>query len=85
MAGVLLCRQEVAEFVPDHRDDGSPCIAIILQGPPVPVLPRLVRPFQGWRYLTPADAPVDLGLQPDAGGDVLPASLRRELAALCLL
>lgn len=85
MGGVLLCRQLVAEFVPDFRDDGTPCIAVILSGPPVPVLPRLVRAFQGWRYLTPADAPADLGTQPETRGDVLPVALRRELAALCLL
>nr|WP_321983881.1 DUF1489 domain-containing protein [uncultured Lichenicoccus sp.] len=85
MGGVLLCRQPVAEFVPDRRDDGSACIAVILEGPPVPVLPRLVRAFQGWRYLTPTDAPADLGAQPEARGDVLPVALRRELVALCLL
>lgn len=40
------------------------------------------RPFQGWRYLTPADAPADLG-----SGDAasLPPALRRELADLGLL
>ncbi|WP_428378210.1 DUF1489 family protein [Lichenicoccus sp.] len=85
MSGVLLCRQLVAGMVPDRRDDGSACIAIILAGPPVPVLPRLVRAFQGWRYLASDDAPADLGARPDAKGDVLPVALQRELAALCLL
>ena len=85
MSGVMLCRQRVADFVPDCRDDGSPCIAILLSGAPVPVLPRLVRAFQGWRYLTAGDAPADLEAQPDAKGDILPPALRRELAALCLL
>ncbi len=84
-AGVLLCRQRVAAITEDRRDDGAPCTAIVLDGAPVAVVPRLVRAFQGWRYLTPADAPDDLGSLPEAAGDVLPAALRRELAALCLL
>ncbi len=84
-AGVLLCRQPVIGIVTDRRDDGTPCTAMILDNPIVPVVPRLVRAFQGWRYLTPADAPDDLDLLSEPGGDALPPALRRELAALCLL
>ncbi len=85
MSGVLLCRQQVAGISTDRRDDGTPCTAIILDGPPVAVVPRMVRPFQGWRYLTPADAPDDLDRMTQAAGDPLPPALRRALAALCLL
>jgi hypothetical protein len=48
-----------------------------------PVLPRPYRPFQGWRYLAPADAPPDLR----GRGDVaeMPEELRRELTGLGLL
>ena len=84
MSGVMLCRQHVVEIVTDLRDDGSPCTAIVL-GPPVSVTPRVIRPFQGWRYLAPADAPDDLGSLLPATGDEIPPRLRRELAALCLL
>lgn len=84
-AGVLLCRQPVVEIITDRRDDGTPCTAMILDNPIVAVVPRMVRAFQGWRYLTPADAPEDLDRLAEAGGDVLPPALRRELAALCLL
>jgi len=45
-----------------------------------------MRPFQGWRYLDPKDAPPDLGQS--AGGDGiadLPPHLRRELAELALI
>lgn len=85
MSGVLMCRQPVVGIVTDCRDDGTRCTAMVLDNPAVAVVPRLVRAFQGWRYLTPADAPDDLDGLPDAGGDVLPPALRRELAALCLL
>ncbi len=85
MSGVLLCRQRVTDIVSDVRDDGTPCTAIVLELPVIAVVPRAVRAFQGWRYLTPSDAPDDLGQRADAHGDVLPPALRRELAALCLL
>jgi hypothetical protein len=85
MSGVLLCRQRVVEILPDFRDDGTPCTAVVLQKPAIAVMPRMIRPFQGWRYLIPADAPDDLAATGAAGGDELPPVLRRELAALCLL
>ena len=85
MAGVLLCRQRVADIVNDQRDDGTPCTGIVLDSPVITVVPRLVRAFQGWRYLTPADAPDDHDPLSGIRGDVMPVALRRELAALCLL
>ena len=85
MAGVLLCRQRVVDIVSDHRDDGTPCTGIVLDRPVTAVMPRMIRAFQGWRYLTPADAPDDLGSLSQLCGDALPPALRRELAALCLL
>ncbi len=83
-AGMLLCRQRIRGIVPDQRDDGMACTAVILDAPMIAVLPRAVRPFQGWRYLSPADAPTDLAGN-EAVGDELPVKLRRELLALCLI
>ncbi|MCQ8239266.1 DUF1489 family protein [Rhizosaccharibacter radicis] len=86
IGGLLLCRQEIAAIVEDKRDDGTPCTGVRLHPPVIPVTPRAVRPFQGWRYLTVADAPSDLARGNAARGDeVLPPRLRRELVALCLL
>jgi hypothetical protein len=50
----------------------------------IPVEPRPFRPFQGWRYLQPKDAPRDIGQH---GGDLaeMPEEMRRELAGLGLL
>lgn len=83
-AGMLLCRQEIHDIVQDQRDDGTPCTGVVLHASIVPVVPRTVRAFQGWRYLTEPDAPVDLTGNA-ATGDELPIALRRELLALCLL
>jgi hypothetical protein len=42
------------------------------------------RAFQGWRYLTPDDAPAALGRGDKALAD-LPPKMRRELAELGLI
>jgi hypothetical protein len=43
-----------------------------------------VKAFQGWRYLTPADAPPDLTKSAERG-DAMPDEMRRALASLALL
>ncbi len=80
---ILTARQRVLDIAEGRRDDGTSCADLILDPALVPVRARLMRPFQGWRYLPAADAPPDLE-QPGAGAD-LPDKLRRELAALALL
>ena len=57
---------------------------IVLSGELVPVEPRRLRPFQGWRYLPVADAPRDLASF-GSGMRSLPADLARDLAVLGLL
>jgi hypothetical protein len=44
---------------------------------------RSHRPFQGWRYLDPGDAPPDLRIP--KGGKGLPEALQAELVSLGLL
>jgi hypothetical protein len=86
ISGSLLARQRILDIRDDERDDKTPCAALILDPDVVPLAGRPTRPFQGWRYLDPADAPPDL---PDIGAivgiDRLPATLRQELRTLCLL
>lgn len=86
IAGSLLARQRIRDIIDDQRDDGTPCSAILLDPRVVPLAGRPTRPFQGWRYLEPADAPPDL---PDLGTvvglDGLPPAMQQELRALCLL
>jgi hypothetical protein len=84
--GSLLARQRIIDIIEDSRDDGSTCAGLVLHPDLVPLAGRPTKPFQGWRYLLPADAPPDLAHAPTVKGEAaLPPALRHELQALCLL
>ena len=82
--GQLACRQRLVDIRPFTDAGGIGRCRLVLEPSVFPVRPRPYRPFQGWRYLEPDDAPPDLE---DGTGDVsiLPEPLRRELVALGLL
>jgi hypothetical protein len=83
--GVIQVRQRILELREGRKADGSKCCLFILDPELTAVRPTPRRAFQGWRYLDPTDAPPDL--QGSAGGELseMPASMRRELAELCVL
>ncbi len=86
VSGTMLVRQRVLDIVEDTRPDGTGCTALVLDAELVPLVGRVTKAFQGWRYLKAEDAPADMR---DAGpvlglGD-LPPELQRELRALCLI
>lgn len=86
IAGAMVVRQPILDIIEDRRDDGGACAGIILQARLVPVEGRLMKPFQGWRYLNAPDAPADLTDSPKPrGGQALPPELIRVLRELCLL
>jgi hypothetical protein len=93
IGGAIAVRQRVAAIVEDTWDDGTRCAGLVLDPTLVPVRGRVVRPFQGWRYLEPADAPPDLvgpgGLagmaEAQADFEAMPDAMQRELRALGLL
>ncbi|QDH16541.1 DUF1489 family protein [Swingsia samuiensis] len=88
MNGMVLCRQPIIGLEPYQRDDGTTGTLIIVIDDIIPVHPRTMRPFQGWRYLTPQDAPEDLtgtNTSHDNGIASLPPHLRKELAELALI
>jgi hypothetical protein len=86
IAGTMMARQRIVDIIEDQRDDLTPCTSLILDPEIVPLAGRPTRPFQGWRYLEPDDAPPDLrALGAILGLDTLPALLQQELRALCLL
>ncbi|WP_179378774.1 DUF1489 family protein [Jannaschia marina] len=57
--GVIQCRQPILRLDEVTGADGIPRCAIVLRPGPIPVVPTPKRPFQGWRYLRPDDAPRD--------------------------
>lgn len=86
IAGAMIVRQRVLAVEPDHWEDGSACAALVLDAKLVPLLGRPTKPFQGWRYLLPDQAPPDLRAGPPAKGETeLPPELREELRSLGLL
>lgn len=85
LGGLIICRQPVAGFRSFTRPDGQQGTHILVTDDIIPVQPRAMRPFQGWRYLKSTDAPPDLGAQESSGIERLPAHLRRELTSLGLI
>jgi hypothetical protein len=86
ICGFMQARQRVLDVVEDHWSDGTSCAGLVLDPKLKPLVGRPTKPFQGWRYLTPEDAPPDLLLRPPVVGEAeLPPVLRRELRALCLI
>ena len=82
--GELACRERIVDIRPFVDKEGIKRCRLVLDGKVVPVEPRPVRAFQGWRYLAAKDAPADLkrGTKSVAR---LPEELRRELRSLGLL
>lgn len=83
IAGVIRCRQPILRLAEAVDDQGLGCCDIIMSPEMVRVVPRPKRPFQGWRYLDPKDAPSDVG----RGGfkDEGSAELALELSRLGLI
>src|SRR5215470_1386699 len=58
--GEVLCRQRLIDVRPYVDKGGVGRCQLVLASKVVPVKPRPWRAFQGWRYLEPKDAPLDL-------------------------
>lgn len=75
--GMMQARQRILELREVRGDDGVRRCGIVLDPKVVRVEPVRKRPFQGWRYLSPADAPADL-----SGSRVSELPLPPELARI---
>jgi hypothetical protein len=80
--GLVLVRQRVVGLEPRTGADGIRRCGLRLDPELVRTAPQPRRPFQGWRYLRPEDAPQDL--PPGLGGDLSP-ELMAELAEVGVL
>lgn len=81
--GAVQGRQRLIDIEQYVDREGVRRCHILLEPTLVPVRPRPCRAFQGWRYLSPADAPADLVI--DSGTAAAPPEMRRELLELCLI
>jgi len=82
--GQIAARQRLVEIAPFVDAEGVSRCRLWVDAQVVKVVPRPMRPFQGWRYLRDEDAPPDLTT---AGADIalMPEAMRRELGQLGLL
>jgi hypothetical protein len=79
--GYVACRQRIVELKSVTKN-GTPHCGIVYDPKLIPTARRFHRPFQGWRYLDPKDAPPDAR---ELKGKNLPEALKIELADLGLL
>jgi hypothetical protein len=73
--GFVLCRQRILGLEPREGADGIRRCAILLDHEIRRTAAQPRRPFQGWRYLRPTDAPRDLGGADHALSDIPPRLL----------
>lgn len=79
--GAVLARQRILRLDEVDQGDGIARCGIVLDPEVVRVEATPRRPFQGWRYLDPADAPSDLR-RARRHEDALPPSLQTALAEI---
>lgn len=81
--GAIQVRQKLIDVRVYQDDNGRKQCDLVLEPHLVHTQLRPRRPFQGWRYLKPEDAPDDLQI----AGPVtdIPEAMRKELQELCLI
>lgn len=82
MGGKISARQRIVDLADATDHEGKSCCDIVMDSEIFRTVPRPKRPFQGWRYLKPEDAPNDISQNDD---EDLPPELAAELDALGLL
>jgi hypothetical protein len=85
--GIVLVRQRIVGLEPVAGEDGQTYCQIQFDATLVTTTPTPRQAFQGWRYLEPSDAPVDIGpFDLQAGAAALPPpEMLAELRNLGLL
>ncbi|HEX3672937.1 MAG TPA: DUF1489 domain-containing protein [Rhizomicrobium sp.] len=80
--GQIAVRQRLLDIRAVTKN-GTPHCGLVYASKLIPVQRRTQRPFQGWRYFDPKDAPPDA--KGGKGGGNLPENLQKELVELGLL
>lgn len=83
--GTIACRQRLLDIRPFKDDEGISRCHLVLEPVLIATRPQPRRPFQGWRYLKPEDAPADLAHVAGEGAEAIAPSMRRDLVELGLL
>jgi hypothetical protein len=81
--GLVLARQRILRLEEVVGGDGILRCGLVLDPEVIRTEPQPRRPFQGWRYLDPSDAPRDLPERRE-GDDPLPPELSAALADIGL-
>ena len=81
--GYVQARQRIRGFMPIINRRGRPAVLVKLEAKLTPTESQPRRAFQGWRYLTPEEAPRDRAK--GARGREMPPAMARELRALGLI
>ncbi|ODT69718.1 MAG: hypothetical protein ABS75_15725 [Pelagibacterium sp. SCN 63-23] len=81
MSGAIVCRQQILRLAQFTNAEGIDYCDIIMSPDIVRTLPYPKRPFQGWRYLRPEDAPPDM----EGNDNGNSAELAAELAKMGLI
>jgi hypothetical protein len=82
--GYVRVRERILGFIPVVEDDGERYTLVRYDPKLVETVWQPKRPFQGWRYLVPKDAPADRPAHA-ASEDRLPEAMAEELRSLGLL
>ena len=82
--GCIRARQRIVRIDRTENPEGKKRCAFVLDPKLFTIVPAPHRPMQGWRYLEPAQAPADRGVDV-TGEDALPIDMADELRSLGLL
>ena len=77
ISGQVVCRQPILRLARFTNAEGIDYCDIIMAPDMVRTVPYPKRPFQGWRYLRPEDAPPDFGANENAESLALAADLAK--------
>jgi hypothetical protein len=83
--GEIAAREKLIAIEPFRDRDGIGRCRLVMQPKVIPVSPRPMRAFQGWRYFETDAAPPDLAKSAASGIAAMPEPMRRELRDLGLL